>query len=123
MNEGLEKLGAREIINGHEHEGAVFECTAIENIRIPSTLKRLEAETFSWCENLKSVVIQDGTECIGEMCFYFSEIEEITLPSTLREIGRNAFTDCRQLKTVWVEEGCALDVRWRVGDGAEVKYK
>ena len=47
LNEGLVKLGEKEAIGIYNWEGAVFSGTAIESIRIPSTLKRLEAETFS----------------------------------------------------------------------------
>ena len=46
LNEGLEKLGAKEIINGEELEGRVFLGSVIRDIKIPSTLKRIEAKTF-----------------------------------------------------------------------------
>ena len=55
LNEGLEKLGEKEIINGHNWEGGVFYESAIESIALPSTLKRIEKETFSWCQNLKHI--------------------------------------------------------------------
>ena len=87
LNEGLEKLGEEETINGWEYEGAVFCASAIETIKLPSTLKRIEAETFSLCKNLKSIDIPNGVEYIGEECFQKSRIKEITLPSTLKEIG------------------------------------
>lgn len=44
LNEGLKELG-----------GSAFTSSAIESIALPSTLKKIEAETFSFCENLKSV--------------------------------------------------------------------
>ena len=46
LNEGLERLGAKETRDGWEYEGRTFSETAIESIRIPSTLKRIEEETF-----------------------------------------------------------------------------
>ena len=46
LNEGLEKLGAAEYLYEELYEGEVFEKTAIENIRIPSTLRRIEQNTF-----------------------------------------------------------------------------
>ena len=66
LNEGLEKLGAKETFNGSEYEGEVFEYSAIENVRIPSTVKRLEKETFYDCENLKNIEIPDNVEYIGK---------------------------------------------------------
>ena len=58
LNEGLEKLGE-----------SVFESNAIENIRLPSTLKKIEAMTFAGCQNLNRVEIPNGIEYIGRKCF------------------------------------------------------
>ena len=111
LNDGLEKLGAEETIDGKQYGGGVFVESAIESIRLPPTLKRLELGIFNKCKHLKRIEIPNGVEYIGQACFYQSGIEEITLPSTLKEIGEDAFTDCRNLKTVWVEGGCAVDVK------------
>ena len=97
--------------------------SAFESITLPSTLKRIESETFMWCDNLRSVEIPNGVEYIGSECFCNSGIEEITLPGTLKEIGEDAFGRCPKLKTVWVEEGCALDIKRYVKKGVEVRYK
>ena len=69
LNEGLEKLGAKVIVDGMDCEGGVFRETAIENIRLPSTLKRLEANTFSGCKSLELAEISEGVEQIGRQCF------------------------------------------------------
>lgn len=66
LNEGLEKLGAKEVIGGNQCEGGVFTGCAIESIVVPSTLKRIEASTFCCCKSLKSVEIQSGVERIGK---------------------------------------------------------
>ena len=76
MNEGLEKLGRD-----------AFSENAIENITLPSTLKRIEKLSFYNCLDLKKIRIPNGVEYIGEDCFWKSRIEEITFPSTLKEIG------------------------------------
>ena len=74
LNEGLQKLGAKEVVNGRECEGEVFLGSALESIRLPSTLKRIEYRTFSCCGNLRSIEIPSGVECIGEKCFTDSRI-------------------------------------------------
>ena len=112
LNEGLEKL-----------EYSTFRESAIESITLPSTLRKIDAETFYYCENLKRVEIPNGVEYIGRECFRISGIEEITFPSTLKEIEGPVFDCCWKLKTVWVEEGCALDIRKYVGDNVEVRRK
>ena len=91
LNEGLEKLGRY-----------AFHYSGIESIRLPSTLKRLETNTFENCKNLKRIEIPNGVEYIGKECFEGSGIEEITLPSTLKEIGEDTFDCCFDLRTVWV---------------------
>lgn len=120
LNEGLEKLGEKEIIFGIRYTGTVFASSAIENIIFPSTLRRIEAETFRLCKNLKSVDIPNGVEYIGEGCFQKSGIKEIALSNTLKEISEDAFKECENLKTVWVEEGCTINIRKCVKESTDI---
>ena len=113
----------KETVDGSGYEGGVFRETAIESIRLPFTLRRVEAMTFAGCQNLKSVKVPEGVEYIGEQCFYDSGVEEIVLPGTLKEINESAFWLCRSLRTVWVEDGCARDVRKYVDWYVEVCRK
>ena len=95
MNEGLESLGARVFADwSWLQEGRVFYGSAVESISLPSTLERIEAETFGRCENLRTIEVPAGVKYIGEACFEGSGIEEITLPGTLEEIAEDAFTEC-----------------------------
>lgn len=109
LNEGLERLG-----------DYTFSGSAIENIILPSTLKKLEYNTFYDCKNLKSIEIPWGVEYIGWQCFQNSGIEEITLPSTLKGIDEEAFKNCYSLRTVWVENGCTIDIREYVNSNVKV---
>lgn len=97
-----------------------FKHSTIENIKLPSTLKRIEAETFYNCRNLKSVEIPGGVEYIGRECFCGSGIEEVVLPDTLRATGDGIFNRCSSLKTVWAEEDCTLDVKKYVDDNVVI---
>ena len=103
-------MGDKIVINEEDVEGEVFACSAVKRIKLPSTLKRLEYRTFSFCKNLIRIEIPSGVEYIGKDCFDSSEIGEIALPSTLREIGEDALK-CSYLRTVWVEDGCTLDIK------------
>ena len=105
LNEGLEKLGAREIVDGEEWEGEVFIGSAIEDIRLPSTLKIIGAETFSRCKGLKRVEISDGVEHIGEKCFWDSGVGEIKLPQALKSLEAGTFRSCKNLKSVEIPSG------------------
>ena len=104
-------LGEKEVVGRKEVEGGVFVKSAIRSIRLPSTLKRVEAMTFLNCENLKNITMPSGVEYIGEACFDGTSAEEITLPGTLREINNDAFRGAGRLRVIWVEGGCAADMR------------
>ena len=112
MNEGLEKLGAKETVDGEEYEGGVFAWSAILDIRIPSTLKRIEERTFYHCRRIRRVDISNGVEYIGKDCFADSCLEEITLPNTLKEFDEHMFDESPCLRKVWLEKGCKFEV-WR----------
>ena len=105
LNEGLEKLGEKEVIGRSGYERGVFSESAIENVTLPSTLKRIEKETFYKCKNLRSVEIQNGVEYIGEECFKSSTIKSITLPSTLKRIEDETFSGCKNLENVEIPNG------------------
>lgn len=123
LNRGLKRLGRKEVVDGLEYEGEVFKYTAIESIRIPSTLKKIEAGTFECCQYLKHIEVPRGVERIGDRCFQETDITEITLPGTLYEIGKDALRYCEKLKTVWVEEGCLLDIREYVDNYVDIKFE
>ena len=47
----------------------VFEGSALEEIALPSTLRRIEHCAFEKCKNLKRVLLPDGLERVGRACF------------------------------------------------------
>ena len=91
--------------DGKEYTGMAFETCGIESVRIPSTLKVIEAGTFSCCKNLKSVEFSEGLERIGIASFAGSCIESVVLPASTKIIGAQAFAACTQLRTVRLNEG------------------
>ena len=59
---------------------------------------------FSQCEELKSVVIQEGVTYIGEYFFYnCSALKEIVIPESVTRIGRSAFAG-----TAWAQKQLEL---------------
>ena len=57
-------LGKDEYPNGKELCG-VFENSAIEDIKLPTTLKRIEYSAFKNCKCLKRVYLPEKLEYIG----------------------------------------------------------
>ena len=58
-----------------------------ETIILPPALKVIEANAFSGRRNLKSIVIPDSVEEIGEDAFMETGVEEIIFPRELRKLG------------------------------------
>ena len=86
----------------------VFEESGLENIKLPSTLKVVEANTFAKCSDLKSVEFSEGLERIELMAFLGSGLERVTLPRSLRVLAQAAFAKCKSLKTVVLNEGLEI---------------
>jgi len=94
-------------------EGNDFEVTAIgdgafrdnyniEEVKIPSSIKRIGNYTFQYCSNLKKVEIEEGLTFIGDSAFWGCGFEEIKLPNSLEEIYPYAFFSCHQLKKITI---------------------
>jgi hypothetical protein len=53
---------------------------------------------FSYCVNLRSVVLPEGMTTIGEEAFQnCKNLNSITIPSTLTSVGKGAFRGCEKL--------------------------
>lgn len=66
FGEGLEIIGTDEYEKGDRLWYGTFENSVLEHIDLPSTLKRIEYNTFHSCKNLKSVALPDGLAYIGK---------------------------------------------------------
>lgn len=110
--EGLEALGTEDYAQAGGWYGA-FEKSALENVELPSTLKRIEFATFSGCGDLKDILLPEGLEYIGKECFYKSGLKSVRLPLGLRRIEPDTFGDCESLRNVQLPDG--LEV---IGKGA-----
>ena len=107
---------------------SAFSGTKIEEIDLPSSIKKIEKEAFNSCEGMTSITIPNSVKEIGNAAFQNctslataeigiglrelnyrifkgSGLTEITIPSTVKVIGKEAFADCQNLKTVAIEDG------------------
>lgn len=100
LNEGLETLGTDEYRPDGEQYPGVFQKSLLERVRFPSTLKRIEYNTFRGCRNLKNIDLPEKLEYIGESCFSNSALESVILPNSLKIIGENSFFKCESLENV-----------------------
>jgi hypothetical protein len=96
LREGLESID----------KWAFRNCTSLQRIRIPSTVKVIGEYAFSGCSQLMHVELREGLESIGQRAFRnCTSLQRIRIPSTVKVIGRRAFYRCTELIHVVLREG------------------
>ena len=99
-------------------EDIFYNCTSLESITIPNSVKEIEEETFAdcsslkeitipgsiteislgafeGCTSLKTIVILNGVKSIGDFAFAdCTSLESITIPNSVTYIGEEAFREC-----------------------------
>ncbi len=107
---------------------AFFQCSTLEEVVLPHTMKRIKSFAFCGCENLKEVIFNNGLEVIGHRsfentkcleaadlpktvneiessAFYSSGISRINIPSGVKRLYFGTFSECSRLAVVDIEEG------------------
>ncbi len=119
----------------------VFEKSAIESIRLPSTLQKL-GSAFTGCNRLTGIEIPEGVTKLFEYTFRgCKSLQNVSLPDTLTElddqvfegcealteiripdgvsaIGQSAFQNCKSLRRIRIPEGIT-EIQWETFDGCE----
>lgn len=71
--------------------------------------KRIENFQYANQEQLRRIIISEGTEKIGEGAFFNCDaLEEIVLPKSLRYLGHSCFANCRRLEKISLPEGITV---------------
>lgn len=79
----------------------LFSCHALCKAVLPASVKELEGQAFSWCENLAQVFLHEGLSSIGYSAFYFcTALRSITIPKSVTAIGEDVFYRCHSDFTV-----------------------
>ncbi|MBQ9695036.1 MAG: leucine-rich repeat domain-containing protein, partial [Oscillospiraceae bacterium] len=104
------------------------DCTGLENVTIPGSVKEIAGGAFWGCTNLRSISIPDNVTTIGQAAFLncssltsirlpkdletiesstchgCSSLRSITIPDSVTSIGKFAFMDCTSLTSVDLPE-------------------
>jgi len=87
-------------------EGAFADCTYLESIEFPSTLKSIKADAFSGCIRLYEVDIPEGVTSIGANAFDGCvSLTEASIPDGVKKIADELFAGCKRLTKVSLPEG------------------
>ena len=72
----------------------------LKKIHLPSTLRKMEANTFIHC-GIEELEIPEGVEEIPDfMCEGCRDLRKVILPSTIKEIHSGAFNCCHNLESI-----------------------
>ncbi len=78
-----------------------LEYSNVEEIIVPSTIKKIDKRTFANFNNLKKVIIEEGVELIDDEAFLnCSSLQEIILPNSLKKLNNGVFKNCTNLTTI-----------------------
>ncbi|MCH5153602.1 MAG: leucine-rich repeat protein [Clostridiales bacterium] len=77
-----------------------YGCSALESVKFPSNITRVNAYAFYGCSSLKSIDLPNGVDNILANAFQGSGLVNIKLPSSLVYIYESAFRDCKDLQSV-----------------------
>lgn len=85
-----------------------FYQTGITSVTIPDGVKRIENNTFSYCDQLKTATLPDGLEHIGQSAFYDCDnLLSVNIPKQVITIDQSAFSSCYKLASaIVIPAGC-----------------
>lgn len=88
----------------------IFAPRNIEEVSIPSSIKRIASNSFSQCKNLEKVLFSNDSNLnsIGKEAFLMASIEKITIPSSVTQIEESAFSSCSKLNCVEFQLNCRI---------------
>lgn len=84
-------LGEDKYPSANKQWFGVFGSSGLEQVELPSTLKRIEYNAFEKCQKLREIRLPEGLEVIGKWAFENSGLTSIRLPPALREVREAAF--------------------------------
>lgn len=92
--EGLEVLGTDEYLDGGGTWCGVFQESALENVKLPFTLKRIEYNAFKNCKGLRHIWLPNSLEYVGKQCFFGSRLLNLQIPKMGVYADEGAFDNC-----------------------------
>ena len=79
------------------------DCSKLEKVKLPSTIKTIPHDCFKNCINLKEINIPESIEVIGSYAFQnCRSLEKINLSENLTYVYEYAFNGCEQLINIQI---------------------
>lgn len=82
-------------------EWNAFQGNNVKKVEFPSSLTRIDEDSFKYCDSLEVLNLPNTITSIGNAAFYYcSSLEKVTMTNSVVEIGYSAFSQCQNLKYV-----------------------
>ena len=86
---------------------AFYNCDALIEVTIPSTMSTIGKEAFYSCDNLVTVNFNGGTTIEYQAFSGCANLVSVTIPNSVTTIGERAFYRCQKLGTINIGSGLA----------------
>ena len=88
---------------------AFFDCTFLQNITLPATIKKIGFRAFAGCTNLESVIFPESLQIIETEAFVNCyKISSVYIPKNVTTLGddnnKNVFLCCNNLQHIKVDK-------------------
>ena len=84
-------------------------CYSLVEVTVPGSVVLIGKKAFSFCKNLKEIVLSDGLIGIDEEAFDNCEaLPSVVLPDTVTNVGSYAFSFCPALKSVKLSDNLSV---------------
>ncbi len=86
-------------------ERAFYDCSQINEVVLPNTIKEIGTEAFGYCTSLTKIEIAACTRLKDKAFIGCTALAEIYFPDGLVSIGTSPFTECSSLVKITIESG------------------
>ena len=98
-------------------QGAFCGRDRMEEVVLPTSLRKICNDAFSGCDSIDNVVLPEGVETLGIESFSFcSNLKTMTLPSTLKKIAYSAFAQSDHLQNFVYPKGMEEEFKIMISD-------
>lgn len=105
------KIPAKIIYEGEDYAvsaietGAFFECKNVKTVVLPNTIETIGNSAFQDCIRLESIIIPDGVTTIEDYAFWgCSGATSVVIPPSVRSFGSGVFYECEKLSSVHISD-------------------
>ena len=80
-----------------------FSNCGLKSLELPSSVKVIKKQAFSWCRGLNEIILPDSVVEIEDMAFWWClSLEKVILSKSLAKIGYGVFEQCENLKEITI---------------------